>query len=193
MLVLLRKKMNNKDKDFFENILDDVTPLRKKNTTQKITTNLKKTIILKKTKNKNQKNKPTIQTKTPPKQKATKEKAPEQNTRFFRDIKKKKIKIEKKIDLHGCTLLEAEKKFDEEVELSFQKQQRCVLFITGKGNRYFKNEEISSKLYYGKIREKIRNWIYKTNNKKKILYFSEAAPQHGGAGSVYVYLRKQKN
>ena len=74
----------------------------------------------------------------------------------------------------------------------FFSDQRCLLFITGKGlstNLRKKN----NKLFFGKLRASIRDWVYNKGNQEKILYFAQAHDKHGGQGSFYIYLRKNKN
>ena len=92
--------------------------------------------------------------------------------------------------MHGLTLIQEQNNFDEEIENSFNKKLRCILFITGKGLRKKDQEEFSA-LYYGKIRNDIGKWVKKKQNEEKRLYFSVAHISHGGDGSFYVYLRKK--
>ena len=112
---------------------------------------------------------------------------------FIKKLKRGKINPEKIIDLHGYNLLEAEKKFDEEVANSFNTSTRCILFITGKGARNKGADELANKLFYGKIRSNINNWAKKDQNQKKILHISKAHVSHGGDGSFYIYLRKKRS
>ena len=181
--------MTKNKKDFFESVLSDVKPLKKKRNiekkkkeTENITKEthyeivpLNKTAII-------QKNKPEV---TGHKNLITNDKS-----NFFKKLKKGKVSINKKIDLHGLTLIQAEEKFDREIEISFYEKLRCILFITGKGLRK-KDHEKTHVLYYGKIRNNIYRWVHKKQNLEKILYFSVAHPSHGGDGSFYVYLRKE--
>ena len=90
------------------------------------------------------------------------------------------------------SLIEAEKSFNQNIIKCFFSDQRCLLFITGKGlstNLRKKN----NKLFFGKLRASIRDWVYNKGNQEKILYFAQAHDKHGGQGSFYIYLRKNKN
>ena len=121
--------MNKNNKDFFETVLKDVIPLKKSKRN-------KEEIIIKKEIIANEKNKII---KNPPKEKspiqikednAGREKHEknivENNKSFLKKIKREKIKINKKIDLHGHTLIEAEKIFNVEINLNFGTN---VLFV----------------------------------------------------------------
>ena len=107
--------------------------------------------------------------------------------------KKGKIKIDKKVDLHGHTLKEAEERFCEEINKSYLLGKRCILFVTGMGLKRKAASDNEQKLFYGKIRSNIPAWAEKPTNKDKILYYTRAHISHGGEGSFYVYLRKNKN
>ena len=181
-----------KNKDIFEKTLHDVTPLKKKMGKNKKTINNPSSIntsqdsILQHRKIKQ--TKVSLNTK---KDKKNRSLHINQDPSFLKKIKKGKIKISKKIDLHGYSLVEAEKIFEEEIEGSYFSNTRLLLFVTGKGVKNTINQENSGQLYHGKIRSNIQRWVYNEKNKRKISYFSQAHPAHGGAGSFYVYIRKK--
>ena len=112
-----------------------------------------------------------------------------------KNIKKNILKIDKKIDFHGKSLLEAQEIFSSTVISCFNQHKRCLLFITGKG--VFKpknhNESISPKLYHGVIRASFFDWVSSKKLSKYILSYEQAAIEHGSDGAFYVYLRKNKN
>lgn len=185
--------MKKNNKDFFETILGDVVPLKKLNK-NKEHLSINKDII---NKEKNQQPEKTYETQNfihTKKENISKKKHEtdivENNRSFLKKIKQEKILINKKIDLHGHTLIEAEKIFNDEISLNYRTDKRCLLFITGKGMLNRDRGDTSTKLYFGKIRSNIHLWAKKNNNKSKILFFAEALYKHGGPGSFYVYLRK---
>ena len=112
-----------------------------------------------------------------------------------KEIKKKSFHIDKKIDFHGKSLLESEEQFYNTIIESYNKGQRCLLFVTGKGLFKSKNSEESEnpKLYYGIIRSAFVEWVRLKKFSKYILSFEQASIEHGGDGAFYVYLRKNKN
>lgn len=179
--------MSKKEKDFFEQILDDVKPLKKTKTIlNKNQTDLKyydKIPLKKDTKVK--------QTNIKTKIKLQEKNIINNDPVFAKKIKKRKILINKKVDLHGFSLSEAEKEFDNTIQSCYSENTRCILFVTGKGLKNTEGNESENKLYYGKIKLNIKNWAQKNQNKEKILYMNDANKEHGGAGACYVYVRKK--
>ena len=112
-----------------------------------------------------------------------------------KNIKKNILKINKKIDFHGKSLLEAEDIFSSTIIDCFNKHKRCLLFVTGKG--VFKpkthNELSKPKLYHGVIRASFFDWVKSKKLAKYILSYQQASTEHGSDGAFYVYLRKNKN
>jgi DNA-nicking Smr family endonuclease len=117
-----------------------------------------------------------------------------QKTDLNKKLKKGKIPIDKKKDLHGLSLFEAEQVFITTIVDCFKVNKRCILFITGKGiinkNKKDLGEE---RLYYGKIRNNFLEWTRKEELKKHILSVEQANIEFGGDGAFFVYLRKNKN
>ena len=109
-------------------------------------------------------------------------------------LKKNKIPINRKIDLHGCSVEEAKKFFFNTINDCFSKNFRCILFITGKGSIKKENDySQETMLYYGKIRNNFLNWINHNAVQSKILNVQQANTKSGGDGAFFVYLRKNKN
>ena len=124
------------------------------------------------------------------------------NTEFYlekidlkKEIKKRSFRIDKKIDFHGKSLLESEEQFNNTIIESYNKGQRCLLFITGKGllKSKISVESEQPKLYHGIIRSAFIEWVRLKKFSKYILSFEQALIEHGGDGAFYVYLRKNKN
>ena len=113
-----------------------------------------------------------------------------------KSLKKGNIKIDRRLDLHGYNLIDAEEKFKEEVVKLYNKNKRCILVITGKGAHTNKNKpenqnESSPQLYYGKIKNSIVSWVKDESLKKYILTYQDASVEYGGDGAIFVYLRKK--
>ena len=111
-----------------------------------------------------------------------------------KELKRGKINIDRRIDLHGYGLVEAHEKFISEVKKNYNKNKRCLLIITGQGvHKKNQNEQDTNpKLFYGKIKNSIINWINEDNVKKYIITYQDAGFEHGGDGALFVYLRKKK-
>ena len=56
-----------------------------------------------------------------------------EKSKLNKKLKRGKIFINKKIDFHGLSVIEAQDLFFETVEDCYQANKRCILFITGKG------------------------------------------------------------
>ena len=111
-----------------------------------------------------------------------------------KDLKKGKIKIDRRLDLHGYSLLDAYDKFKDEVIKNYNKKNRCILIITGKGVHKKPNNlgNDQPRLFYGKIKNSIIDWINEEGLKKYILTYQDAGIEHGGDGAIFIYLRKKK-
>tara|TARA_Y100000588_G_scaffold376749_1_gene454958 strand:- start:482 stop:1015 length:534 start_codon:yes stop_codon:yes gene_type:complete len=173
------------DNDFFLKQMKGVTPIKKNNKIKEQKPKIK-TIKKKQT---------TTSTIITEKAENTKNKSPELNLEKInikKAIKKGSFVIDKKIDFHGNSLLEAEKIFSKTIIDCFNKQHRCLLFVTGKG--LFKKEHSIKppKLFHGVIRSSFAEWARLPKLSRYILAFESAAVQHGGEGAFYVYLRKKK-
>ena len=110
-----------------------------------------------------------------------------------RDLKRGKIKIDRKLDLHGYSLLDAYEKFNNEVKKNYERNKRCLLVITGKGVHKKGDDEDTPKLFHGKIKNSILSWINNESLKSYILTYQEAGFDHGGDGAIFVYLRKKRD
>ena len=175
---------NENNKTFLE-YLSGVKPIKKTNKIVKKIPSIKNTSkeekkIIKKTKHKNPKKITTINNLSPSRE-------------VNKKIKRGKIQIDKKIDLHGLSVDSAKQLFIQTVLSCYHNNKRCILFVTGKGARKPKEPDGKSKLFYGKIRSSFIEWASSNDVKTKILNVQQASPRFGGDGAFFVYLRKNKN
>ena len=178
------------ENDLFLKKMKGVTPIKKNNTLFKKKTKTKNEIIKKKIKTINSPN-----TEEELKTNVKNSRFTLENVNIGKNIKKNVFKIDKKIDFHGKNLLEAEEIFSSTVLNCFKKNNRCLLFVTGKGLFKSKNNEENSspRLYHGVIRAAFFNWVRSKKFSRLILSFEQASSEHGGDGAFNVYLRKNKN
>jgi DNA-nicking Smr family endonuclease len=116
-----------------------------------------------------------------------------ENTSLNKKLKKGKIPIDKKIDFHGMGVFEAEILFSNTITDCYVNNNRCLLFVTGKGILKKNNENSDKiKLYYGKIRSGFFSWVKKNELQKYILAVEQASIEYGADGAFFVYLRKKK-
>jgi len=169
----LIKKITEKDKEDWENFLNN----KKKN--------LNKNSIKKK------------DIKNPDKDKQdwenflnNKEKIPNKD---FVHKKNTRYKKTKKIDLHGYTIEEANKAIEQFIQKSFDENVTKIIVITGKGLRSsnIENPYLSKDLSI--LKYSVPEFI--ENNKsltQLIIETTDAKIEDGGSGAFYIFLKKKK-
>ena len=118
--------------------------------------------------------------------------APLQREDFDRDVDRAlargKRMPEAKLDLHGLTLIAAERAVAQFLAASSAEGLRVVLIVTGKGLRME-----SGKVFGGRIRAEFPGWLERPDNRALIAGVRAAHPRHGGSGAFYVLLRRRSS
>ena len=121
-----------------------------------------------------------------PSQRALPEPAPtgpvNTDRRTWERLKRGQIAIESRLDLHGRTQNEAHQALNQFLAASAARGHRCVLIVTGKGTGG-----------NGILRQMVPRWLAEENNQKKVITYCTAQPRHGGAGALYVLIRRQRS
>jgi DNA-nicking Smr family endonuclease len=91
--------------------------------------------------------------------------------------------IEARLDLHGMTQAEAHRELTDFIGASYQAGRRCVLVITGRG---------LGPDGPGVLKSAVPRWLEQGALRRRILAIAAAQPRHGGAGALYVLLRRQR-
>lgn len=86
------------------------------------------------------------------------------------------------LDLHGLTRDEAKSEFEAFLQKSRIAGHRCVLVVTGRG--------LHSKDQLPVLKEGVQQWLTRGRVSKQVLGFCSARPKDGGAGALYVLLRR---
>ena len=172
------KKISDKDKEDWENFLNN-----KKNSSNKE--------VVKK---KNSSNKQTIEISDKDKKDwenflKNKEKIPNKDLVNKKNIRHEKIK---KIDLHGYTIEEANKAVEQFIQKCFDENITKIIVITGKGlrSKNVENPYLSKDLSILKysVPEFIESNISLT---KMIIETTDAKIEDGGSGAFYIYLKNK--
>jgi DNA-nicking Smr family endonuclease len=108
-------------------------------------------------------------------------------------LRRGKIRPEARIDLHGMGQDEAFGAFKRFIQDSYAQGRRCVLVITGKGRRSSDDGGDWTQEKPGVLRRKMPDWIQDTAISGMILQTYQAQPGDGGAGAVYVLLRRHRD
>ena len=91
------------------------------------------------------------------------------------------IPIEARLDLHGLTAAQAERRLARFVDQAARTGVRCVLVITGKGSEG-----------KGVLRRLVPLWLKTPPLSGQILAISQARQADGGGGALYVMLRRKR-
>lgn len=86
------------------------------------------------------------------------------------------------VDLHGLTREEARIRVETFLHESRTNDRRCVLIIHGRG--------LNSKDQIPVLKDAVRMWLQRGRIARSVLAFATARPTDGGAGAVYVLLRR---
>lgn len=106
------------------------------------------------------------------------------NQKILNKLKRGEFSIEATLDLHGFTVDDARIVLLEFIRDSYIQNKRCLLLIPGRG--------INSPLGFGILKREVQGWLTREPLKRIVLAFCSALPCHGGAGAIYVLLRKYK-
>jgi DNA-nicking Smr family endonuclease len=108
--------------------------------------------------------------------------APGIDARLLRSLRRGDFTVQARLDLHGMTQAEAKTAVDRFLIDSRRTGKRCVLIVHGRG--------LNSQDQIPVLKERIRVWLAQKSIGKTVLAFATARPQDGGAGAVYVLLRR---
>ena len=114
------------------------------------------------------------------------------NNKDIKFEKKKRFKV-KHLDLHGYSLMDANKKIRDYINYSYSNEISKLVVVTGKGlhSNVEKNPYVSKDLSI--LKYSIPEYI-NTNNEllDKILEIKDAKIEDGGSGAFYIFIKKKK-
>ncbi|MGB0681307.1 MAG: Smr/MutS family protein [Magnetovibrionaceae bacterium] len=108
--------------------------------------------------------------------------APGLDNRTKQKLRRGKIDIEGRLDLHGMTQDQAFGALTRFLASSRSRGRRAVLIITGKGLR--RDGTI------GALRQAVPRWLNEEPNRAHVTAFDSAQARDGGEGALYVLLRR---
>jgi DNA-nicking Smr family endonuclease len=97
---------------------------------------------------------------------------------------------ERTIDLHGHSLASAHHRLDRGLADAIRDGVRVILLVTGRAPRNG-GSRIDLPMR-GIIRESIGDWLAASRHKSAIAAIRNAHPRHGGAGALYLILRRAR-
>ena len=111
------------------------------------------------------------------------------DAKAFGRMKRGKLDVDGRIDLHGLTLEQAHPRLTAFLFSAHADGKRLVLVITGKGRDQDDGTPIPVRR--GILRHQVPQWLSTPPLAALVLQVTEAHRRHGGSGAFYVYLRRQ--
>jgi DNA-nicking Smr family endonuclease len=108
-------------------------------------------------------------------------------------LKRGQLPIEGRLDLHGLTQEAARTALDGFVAEAYAAGRRAVLIITGRGLKPRGDADDPWRHTHGGVLKSMTpRWLNEAPNRARVLAFTEAQPRHGGAGALYVLIRRHR-
>jgi DNA-nicking Smr family endonuclease len=107
---------------------------------------------------------------------------PSLDPRLLRKLRAGEIALQGHVDLHGLTREGAKRSLEQFLLSSRQAGKRCVLVVHGRG--------LHSKDQIPVLKASVQLWLTRGRIARWVLGFTTARPHDGGAGAVYVLLRR---
>ena len=108
--------------------------------------------------------------------------APGVDRRLAQRLHRGDYAVQAHLDLHGHTVEEAKVVVDRFLTAAYAVGQRCILLIHGRGLNSKDNKPV--------LKEQVRIWLSHGRLSRLVLAFATAPLTNGGAGAVYVLLRR---
>ena len=102
--------------------------------------------------------------------------------RLLSRLRRGDFAIQAHVDLHGLSREEARLRVETFMHESKLNGRRCVLIVHGRG--------LNSKDQIPVLKDAVRLWLQRGRLARSVLCFATARPTDGGAGAVYVLLRR---
>ena len=106
-----------------------------------------------------------------------------------RQLSRGLVSPDRTIDLHGHTLHSAYDLLDAALAAAIRAGDRTILLITGKPPRSTSERPHAR----GAIRAATGDWLAESRHASAIAAVRAAHPRHGGAGALYIVLRRARN
>lgn len=106
------------------------------------------------------------------------------DSKLFQKLKAGAFSMEAHVDLHGMNLEQARGNLLAFVRESYLTGKRGILVVTGRGK--------GSLLGIPVIKQEVQHWLTREPLRRVVLAFCTALPKDGGAGALYVLIRKYR-
>ena len=102
--------------------------------------------------------------------------------RVVRRLRRGEFAVQGHVDLHGMLKDQAKLELETFLTRSRQQGRRCVLVVHGRG--------LHSKDQVPVLKEALKRWMHTARFARHVLGFATARPHDGGAGAIYVLLKR---
>ncbi|NQV56873.1 MAG: Smr/MutS family protein [Rhodospirillales bacterium] len=116
--------------------------------------------------------------------------APGVDKRTAQRLKRGRLDVEARLDLHGDTQDTAHRALAAFLDGAQNSGKRCVLVVTGKGGTVTDSETGRAR-QTGILKEMVPRWLNQSPNRERVLSFTFAAAADGGSGALYILLKKR--
>jgi DNA-nicking Smr family endonuclease len=114
--------------------------------------------------------------------------APIADASGHKKVRRGKLDIDARIDLHGMRQIEAHAALAAVIARTRANNGRCILVVTGKGAPVDPGEDYITP-QPGVIRRRLPEWLNGAGIREHVSGFAPANPKDGGSGAFYVLLR----
>ncbi len=108
--------------------------------------------------------------------------APGLDRRIVRKLRRGEYAVQSHIDLHGLVQKDARAEVEAFLDEARTRGDRCVLIVHGRG--------LHSPDSVPVLKERMKVWLTRGRMARGVLAFATARPADGGAGAIYVLLRR---
>ena len=108
--------------------------------------------------------------------------APGVDQRLAQRLHRGDFSVQAHLDLHGYTVEEAKGQVDRFLTEAYTSGRRCVRLVHGRGHNSRDNRPV--------LKEQVQLWLSHGRLSRLVLAFATAPAADGGAGAVYVLLRR---
>ncbi|MBX3454529.1 Smr/MutS family protein [Ferrovibrio sp.] len=115
---------------------------------------------------------------------------PQMDARLKQKLIRGELPIDRRLDLHGLTIAEAERAMDRMLREAVARGQRGLLVITGKGERPDHPQPIFERR--GVLRHWLPDYLKRGPWRDHVLGIAPARRDLGGSGAYFVLLRRQR-
>lgn len=108
-------------------------------------------------------------------------------------VKRGKVEVDGKIDLHGLRQSEAHHLLIERIIDARSHGKRILLVVTGKGASKGRSKDSAEPFWArggGVLKQQVPVWLREEPLRSMIFSVQEAHQRHGGGGALYVFLKK---